>query len=223
MNEMVISAGALLEEQIPETLEGEPTAVDVTNVTEDAKAELQRLKRELESARELSLDPLARSEVVIKARQDSSDLEFTIQRLTVAIDRLKAKHAAAVAQEEEAKRAALHAEVVGERDALVSEVRERYPTLTGELADLFGRVRDNDKRTQALGLPRVEAVARNIPPHGYLANGSIVGWLVDSVRLPAFDPRKATMGDDFLAADCFFDDHLRNFARDGSPLCGARR
>ena len=76
MNEMVISAGALLEEQIPETLEGEPTAVDVTNVTEDAKAELQRLKRELESARELSLDPLARSEVVIKARQDSSDLEF---------------------------------------------------------------------------------------------------------------------------------------------------
>ena len=68
----------------------------------------------------------------------------------VALDQLRAKQEAATAHAEAAARAAHHAEVTAERDALADELRERYPALAGELADLLTRVRASNERVEAV-------------------------------------------------------------------------
>jgi hypothetical protein len=79
-----------------------------------------------------------------------------------------------------------HADVTAERDALADELRECYPTLAGELADLLTRVRASNERVEAVNrsggpwIDPVETVARGIAPNG-------THFLTTGVRLPPLD------------------------------------
>jgi hypothetical protein len=183
-----------LSDRIADVLEGEPPSADVAALIQEVEKELQRLARERDKAHELSLDPLARSETVQQARQAASARSFDIERLTVALDRLKDKHEAACAREKEADYRARRAEILAERDALAEELRDRYPALTGELANLLRRIKENNERLPAINwgktgpdwIEPVECVVRG------MAENSI--WtLVKGVRLPPLDPNEHAM------------------------------
>ena len=72
------------------------------------------------------------------------------------------------------------------RDGLAEELRQRYPALAGELAELLTRVRANNERVDAVNrrggpwIDPVESVARGIAPNG-------TNFLATWVRLPPFD------------------------------------
>ena len=87
----------------------------------------------------------------------------------------------------EAERNAFRVEVTRERDALVAELKERYPELAGELVDLFTRITVNNQRAKQAGIDSVENLARgttNVDIHR----------LIEAVRLPPFEPRAQAMG-----------------------------
>ena len=74
-----------------------------------------------------------------------------------------------------------------QRDALVTELKERYPELAGELVDLFTRITANNQRAKQAGIDSVENLARgttNVDIHR----------LIEAVRLPPFEPRAEAMG-----------------------------
>jgi hypothetical protein len=132
---------------------------------------------------------------VPQARADLYELDFKIERLSAALQALKARHEAAIVQAREAARQAQIALVREERDRVAEELAATYPRLAATLADLLGGVRACDQKAAALGLERVEALARGIPGNGYV-NGSPAPWLVNSVRLPAWDPMEGIHGRD---------------------------
>ena len=93
-----------------------------------------------------------------------TDCSFRIERLSTAIERLKQRHEFAVGNEKELARQAELAEVEAERDALAQELKEKYPRLAGELADLLERIKKNNDRCRAHFLPLVEHKARGMRP-----------------------------------------------------------
>jgi hypothetical protein len=161
-----------------------PTSIVLAELIDEARTELTCVTEERDRARSKSLDPTTPAALVPGARGDVFEAEFAAERLTVAIERLKDRHEAAVVRERETARAA--AALAAERDALAAELTEAYPRLVGELVDLLGRVRALDERLAPLGLDGVENVARGIPRNGRIA-GEPVSLLASSVRLPAFD------------------------------------
>ena len=86
-----------------------------------------------------------------------------------------------------------HSRQVAERDALAEELRERYPALAGELADLLKRVRASNERVEAVNrsggpwIDPAETVARGIPPNG-------TDFLTTWVRLPSFEREAHQIG-----------------------------
>ena len=91
-----------------------------------------------------------------------TDASFRIERLTTALDRLKQRHEHAVAHEKEMARKAEVAAAEKERDQLVEELKERYPVLARELANLLARIKASDERCRHHHLPLVEHVARGM-------------------------------------------------------------
>ena len=71
-----------------------------------AKTELASVTQARDRARSKALDPATPAAIVPGARGNVFEAEFKIERLTVAIERLKDRHEAAVAREHEARRAA---------------------------------------------------------------------------------------------------------------------
>jgi hypothetical protein len=75
----------------------------------------------------------------------------------------------------------------GGADELAQELRERYPVLTRELANLLGRIKASDERCRRHHLPLVEHVARGM-------RVSDSGYLTAMVRLPPFDFQAQGLG-----------------------------
>jgi hypothetical protein len=105
-------------------------------------------------ARARAVDPLTGDIEVSRSRSAESDASFREERITVAIERLKQRHEFAVAREKELARLADRDAAERERDQLVEELKERYPQLAGELADLLGRIKANDERCRSRNTSR---------------------------------------------------------------------
>ena len=117
--------------------------------------------------------------------------------MQAALPRLQERHRQLLAGEEEARRAAVYAEVLVERDALAAELAKVYPVIAKQLVDLLKRLRTCDQRVEQtnsalpLGCPPLllaELVARG--PEGFArAYGTDIPRFGQAVRLPAFDGR----------------------------------
>jgi hypothetical protein len=183
-----------LSDRIADVLEGEPPSADVAALITEVEKELQRLARERDKVHELSLDPLARSEAVQQARQAASARSFDIERLTVALDRLKDKHKEACDREKEVDYRARRAEILAERNALAQELPERYPAISSELADLLRRIKEINERLKGINvgatgadwIEPVECVVRGM-------SANFVFTLIKGVRLPPLNPQEHAM------------------------------
>ena len=174
-----------LSDRIADALQGEPSPDDLEALIREAEAARHALGSDRAVAHLTARDPHS-VEAVLVARTDEQRLAFDEERLGVALDRLRARHDAAVAHVEEVRRRELHAEVTAERDAVAAELAERYPALASELADLLAPVAAANARVEAVNraggpwLDRVETVARGVPANG-------IHFLLTATRLPPWE------------------------------------
>jgi hypothetical protein len=156
-------AGATITQPLSLKDAASPTAEGITSLIAEAEAERSAQRP---------------STFIPGLRGDLFELDFHIERLAVAFDRIREKHGLAVAREEEAA-----------WRARAARGRDKYPRLAAEIADLLGRVAANDVEPRPC-LRLVEHVARGLSPIDGL---SITG----GVRLLALEPRAAEMGERF--------------------------
>ena len=57
--------------------------------------------------------------------------------------------------------------LIAERDALVSDLQERWPALTEEMVALLRRLEANRRYTEAAGIDSAEAIARGLPSYAF--------------------------------------------------------
>jgi hypothetical protein len=162
-------------------------AAEMAALIEELDRELTKTRQAGAEARTKARDPLTAEHEVTAARMQENDASFRMERLTTAVDRLKQRHEHAVAHEKEMARKAEVAEAEKERDQLAEELKERYPVLARELADLLGRIKTNNERCRAHYLPLVEHRARGM-------HSTDVNFLTAAVRLPDLDNHAAEMG-----------------------------
>ena len=129
-----------IQSRISAVLSGEPASKDVAETLAEARKAVADIEAQRETTRKAALDPKASGQAVKKARADLSDLEFESDRLTVAIEHLETALAEAKQREEQAKRSGAYDEAASRVEGAVTKLRDRYPSLAGEIRDILMEV-----------------------------------------------------------------------------------
>jgi hypothetical protein len=128
-------------------------AATLSNLLQQVEWALPLAEDFARSEQQTALDPLAIPDAR-EARQRSEDAIFACNRLKTLQPRLRSRHLQAYQQEAVGKYLAKLAEFAPQRDALAQELHDTYATATGQLLDVFQRVRDFEQRArQQLGNP----------------------------------------------------------------------
>jgi hypothetical protein len=119
---------------------------------------------------------------------------FRRDRLEVAVTKLRERLKAVKAQEENDNRQAAYAKAITVRNDLAKELREVYPPLATQLADLMSRITVSDREiehinaralpAEAVRLLVAELVARGL--RGFVENSVEAVRITRDLRLPAF-------------------------------------
>ena len=142
-------------------------------------------------ARDRALDPGTPATEVVAARRASEDASFVSDRMQVAAARLRERHRAVAAKEQDARRTIAYNKVVRERDKLAAELASVYPAMAAQLADLLHRIAANNREIAATKLPEggsrileSELVARNL--RGFVLGSQAIS-IIEETRLPAWE------------------------------------
>jgi hypothetical protein len=180
-----------LERRIATALEDETTSADLIVLLDETEAAIAAASTAAEAEREKALDPLLSPDPA-QARAAMEDAAFTRDRLRAVLPRLEQRLTEVKAAEYAAIWEPEFQEVKVTRDELATELRELYPRLATQLADLFYRIEAADKEVSCINgsapsgdhrrLLGVELTARNLASFS-TARPSIMKEL----KLPHFD------------------------------------
>ena len=144
------------------------------------------------AARTKALDPVLRAAEAASARRESDDATFRSDRLQAATVRLRDRHRAVAAKEEDARRRIEYERVMLERDKLAEELKQKYPEIVTRLVELLTRIDGCNREIVHInsklpdGGSRVlepELVARNLK--GFLLGTAAVS-IIEGTKLPNF-------------------------------------
>jgi len=183
-----------LESRITAALRDRARLADVVRVIADVEAAVAatRSRSEAETAR--SVDPALSTPEAREARNNAADLEHDIRRLHASLDLLTKKRDNILADDAESKRRTRYDRAKAERDELAAHIRDRYPVLAMELAEMAERILRSETECATANLDRPrgepELVSAEQVARGYVTvrswNGrdlSIVSRLID-IQLP---------------------------------------
>ena len=146
-------------------------------------------------ARTQALDPALSAERVAIARHEMEDAAFRRDRMQVAVTKLGERLRELRAQEEDQRRWQAYEKAKAERDKLVAELKDVYPTFAARLADLACRINANDRAIEKINtrarpsgsqwLREAELIARDLK--GFNDGTANVPRIARDLRLPAFD------------------------------------
>ena len=146
-------------------------------------------------ARDDALNPALSGDDLERARREMDDAAFRRDRLTSAASRLDVRLKEMLRAEEDARRRVEYDKARLERDTLAVEIKEVYPALARQLAELANRMAANDQRlelinrarrpTGAPALKLAEALARQLAD--VAAAGPDAPRISKDLRLPAFE------------------------------------
>ncbi len=123
--------------RIQSALSGEPKAADVAKLISEAEAELTALAGKVETLKATALDPMATEDAVKAARTELTEIDFSRERLTVALDRLRETHSTAQEREREASRADAYNTAKADLERTSAALEARYPQLAREMAEML--------------------------------------------------------------------------------------
>jgi chromosome segregation ATPase len=189
---------APLADRIIDALTTDVTAKQAEALLGEVAAERSRLSAARREAEATAYNPRTRTAEAEAARAELERLAFAEKRLGMAVEELEERLGELRAEEAEVARAKAYDEAVAARDAMAAELAEAYPEYCDHLVNLIGRVavcdaqiaRVNQNRPE--GRPWItgaEATVRGLDGL-YRSGPTIVGRLVDTVRLPALDGGK---------------------------------
>jgi hypothetical protein len=170
-------------------------STDVEELIANAEAAAASSEEAVEVARAQALDPTLPTEKVQTARQQMEDAAFRRDRLRMAVTKLRDRLQQLKAQEDNERRWQAYEKAKAERDKLVAELKDVYPSYAARLADLAARIKANDKEVDRINLRAVpegaewlrsvELVARDLK--GWNDGTATVPRIVRDLRLPAFE------------------------------------
>jgi hypothetical protein len=179
-----------LEERIATALSEDIASADVEALIAETEAAIAAANAAAEAERTKALDPIASPDAA-KARAAMEDAAFTCDRLRTVLPRLKTRLKQVVAAEYAARWEPDYEQVKAVRDALVAELKEVYPPVVAQVADLFNRMAECDRECSRINglapdgehrrLRGVELTARGVK--GLLQPDV---WIAEQLRLPAF-------------------------------------
>ncbi len=154
-------AGDSLDERIAECFVGEPPASSIIRkLIEDVKAANATATDELAAAKAKALDLTASPQEIAEARRIIDDAGWRQARTEIAGKRLAEVLERVQRAEQDAERDARRLDVIQRRDAMATELRDRYPGLVNDLMDLLLRMQAVDAEARSFGLPTSEDLAR---------------------------------------------------------------
>jgi hypothetical protein len=151
-------------------------------------------------ARRQALDPALTANAVAEARRQMEDAAFRLERIQVAVRRLKERLREVKALEEDQRRRIGYEKAKAERDKLAAELKASYPEIESRLGPLIAEVEANDRMIEYINsqaLPRdaerlrsAELVAREV--EAWRVNQTEVIRITRELCLPAFqhDPHR---------------------------------
>jgi hypothetical protein len=174
-----------LSDRIALVLQSEPASAAVEAIISEAKQDLWRVNQSILTARETTLDPLAASPAVTKARKDLDDLTLQQGRLVAALDRLQDSLTAARSREAEGARAAAYEAAKTETDALAAEIGPEYERLTGKLVALLSHIQANEETVARVNRALPQGKPWLLSAEHRVRGASQGFGLGQSVRLPS--------------------------------------
>jgi hypothetical protein len=175
---------ASLDERISTALADNLASSELATLIAEVHAADRQVEGRVTTLSAKALDPATSTTDAASARVQLDQAKFQHERLATAIGRLEAKRAEASAGEQQAQRDAQVQAVAQRRDTMAAELRERYPLLVNDLADLLQRLAAVDADARALGLPGAEEITR----HGTLG-GNQPATPLSFCRLVDFERR----------------------------------
>jgi hypothetical protein len=178
-----------LEERIAAALTDTVASCDLSALISEVGEAIAAADATAERERVRALDPIASP--AVKARAAMEDAAFTRDRLRTALPRLQARLKVMEAAEYLARWEPEYERVKAVRDALAAEMREVYPPVVAQLADLFQRTAQCDRECSRINgsatdnehrrLLRVDLTARGVKS---LLQPDV--WIAEMLRLPFF-------------------------------------
>jgi hypothetical protein len=148
-----------------------------------------------DSARERALDPSISAQDVAAARRQMEDAAFRRDRMGSAAIKLRQRLTELRDQEEDHRRHMAYDKAKAERDMLAIELKEFYPTIAPQLANLVARIDANDREIErintrarpkgAVDIASAEAVARQL--RNFVDGTASIPRITTRLRLPAFE------------------------------------
>jgi hypothetical protein len=138
-----------LEQKVVAALDSDMSANSLGNLLTTLDAAITEADATAEAAKVAFLDPVA-SPDINKARAAKESTQFTADRLRTLLPRLEQKYQQVEAEHAAMKWRTKFDALKTQRDKLAAELAEKYPAAVATLADLFGRIAENDEELSHL-------------------------------------------------------------------------
>ena len=179
-----------LDHRIADAFASELSSADLTQLLSEVRTAAIDARDQNEQSNRIALDPATRPEAVTEARKAGEDATLRAARFDKAVEGLTGLLAAAKDRERRAANATEFAAAQAERDALVKDIAEQYPDLSGRLAALLTRIAASNSRIEAanrLGCGTIRKAEDDARPTNRDNHFLSVRELVEWVRLPAVE------------------------------------
>ena len=191
---MTRQTNADLEQRIAAAFADTAKSEDFSDLIAAAELAAKAANAKAARAKERALDPTCPQAEVATARREMEDAAFVSDRMQVAATRLRDRHRAVAATEENARRLLAYNEAITARDELAKELAQLYPSVAAQLADLMNRIATSDREINYINAGRLpdgagrileaELIAREML--GFVSNGVEALSIIRELRLPAF-------------------------------------
>jgi hypothetical protein len=192
---MKIRKMVVLEERIAEAFVVGAKSDNVCSLIGEVEAAASAAGAVADLARERALEPTLSTGDVATARREMEDAAFRRDRMQVAVIKLGERLRELRAQEEEQRRWLAYEMARAERDKLAAELKNLYPAVAANLADLMARIEANDREVERINtqarpngsewLLSAEMAARGL--NGFNDGATNISRITRDLRLPSFE------------------------------------
>lgn len=161
-----------LDNRIAAALAGNPASGDLAQLAEDAAKALADARAVHDEAKRRALDPKTLADDATAARREMEDARFRQERLSNALAELNDRLTRAV-EAERAAEAAERLDAAEARQRMAADLlRDRYPILAAEIADILAECRAADQDVQRSGGRTQSAILAGYTPNSIASRDS---------------------------------------------------
>ena len=175
-------------DQATDALTTPVSSAHVQKLRDALDVERDDLAEKLRETEDAAIDPLVKSDAARELREKANEIQFGLDRLDSLFTALTKRRDELRKAEAQSSKSNAYAAVKAERDALVVEIRERYPLLIAELIDIATRLKASNARVAQCNAAGVTAATWLYGAEGLARRREEISntpSILTSMRLPA--------------------------------------